>query len=209
MGLDYEIKKYSRTPVFAPEELKKIFPTGLAPILQVFKAGKDEPIALAESGHIMLYLVRHYDPTNKLGGQTEDENELIDYYLHFAEGSLQPHIVSMLVGEMTCKSTPWPLQFFSRAITGKMNEHYYLKRLAANLQLLDDRLAEKNGGYIVGDRLSVADIILDFPINECLFENPSRAHGMDLVLKYPNLYKWHQLTSKEPLRITAVEKAKL
>lgn len=209
MGLNYEIKTYKRTKQhLAPEELKEIFPTGMAPILQVFKPGREEPITLAESGHIILHLVHHYDPNNKLGGQTDEEKELIDYYLHFAEGSLQPHMVSMLVGDIACRNTPWPFQFFSRTLTGKMNSQYYLKRLQTNLQLLEDRLAKKNGGYLVGERLSAADIILDFPINENLFETPSRIHLIDLALEYPNLYKWHQLTAKEPLRATAREKAK-
>lgn len=207
LGLDYDIKKYVRKNALAPEELKKISPTGVAPVLQVFKPGQDEPLVLAESGHIVLHLLRHYDPSNKLGSQNAEEEELIDYYLHFAEGSLQPPLVSMLVNKMTVQYTPWPLQFFSKKITDKMNDLYYLKRLHANLRLLDDRLAAKNGGYMVGDRLTAADIILDFPVNECLFENESRA-GIDLVLMYPNLYKWHQLTSKEPLRIAAAEKAK-
>lgn len=211
LGLDYEMKIHQYTKEhLAPEEMKKIFPTGLAPLLQIFKSGKEEPIALGESGHIILYLIRHYDTTNKLGGETEEEEELIDYYLHFTEGSLQPHIISAYVGYLAVMGTPWPLRFITRGVTGQMNSLYFLKKLKNNLRFLDDHLAQKNGGYFVGDSLSVADIVLDYPLNENLFENPDgfAIHGLDLVLEFPNLYKWHQLIAKEPLRAPAKSKTK-
>ncbi|KAF5210835.1 putative glutathione S-transferase [Clavispora lusitaniae] len=210
LKLNYEIKYYKRTKEFlAPKELRDVFPTGTAPILQVFKAGREEPITLAESGHIIQYLIQHYDPEGKLSGETEDEKELIDYYLHFAEGSLQPHLVSMLIGKVAVSKTPWPLQLLTKTITGKMNDSYYFKRLSTNLRLLDDRLAKKGGGYFVGNKLTAADIILDFPINENIFGSDTRLEGVDFKTEYPNLYKWHQLTTKEPLHVTAVEKSKL
>lgn len=207
LDLDYEIKKYTRKPVFPSEELQKIYPTGLVPILQIFKPGHDYPLVLAESGYIVLYLIRHYDPSHKLRGHDPQEEELVNYYLHFAEASLQSHLVAMLVVDRAVHSTPWPLLYVANTIADKMNEMYFHTRLHISLRLLDDRLAAKNGGYLVGDRLSAADIMLDYPINECLFENGPRCNELGLIRLYPNLCKWHQLTSKMLLRLRAREKA--
>lgn len=206
LGVNYEVRKYERTAEYtAPEELKKIYPLGLAPVLQIFKPGREEPVTLAESGHIVLYMIRHYDVDNKLLGDNEEEQELVNYYLHFAEGSVQPHLVSLLINHIACEKTPWPFQFFSKALTGKINSSYYLRRLQTNLKFLEDRLAKNPSGYFVGEHLTAADIIFDFPINENLIES-ERLAGFDLEKGFPHLYKWNQLTSKIPARLAAIQK---
>lgn len=212
LELDYEIKVYKRNlDYLAPDELKKVWPTGMSPVLQIFKNGSTEPYTVAESGHIVGYVIRHYDPKGKLTPTSEDDKELMDYYLHFTEGSLQPHLVSMLVGHMATLRAPWPAGGLVKYITGKMNSEFYLKRLLTNLEFLDKQLEKKGGGYFVGDKLSGADIILDFPINENIFGNPERlekvAKNLNPKKKFPNLYKWHMLTYKQASRVAAAEKA--
>lgn len=187
----------------------------MSPVLEIYKAGSTTPIKLAESGHIVQYLIQHYDVKGKLTPSTPEGKELADYYLHFAEGSLQPHLVSILVGSMAGRRAPWPASYLVNAIMSKINSEYYLKRLMTNLQFLDSQLEKKGGGYFVGDKLSGADIILDFPISDNLFSDPERTKQIgfheDLTKLFPNLYQWHLLTAKEPLRIKAEqeEKAKL
>lgn len=213
LGLDYEVKVYQRTPQFlAPKELLEVWPTGVSPILLVYRDGSSEPYQVAESGHIASYLVRNYDTKGVLTPDTKDDAELVDYYLHFAEGSLQPHLVSMLVGNVAQNSAPWPANYFVGAVVSKMNAGYYIKRLVRNLKFLDQQLEKKGGGYFVGNKLSAADIILAFPINENLFNNQERMNAMGLGVNlnedFPNLYKWHQLIEKEVGRSRAQEKEK-
>lgn len=182
----------------------------MSPVLVVYRNGSTEPYKVAESGHIVTYLARNYDPKGILAPKTKDDLELVDYYCHFAEGSVQPHLVSMLVGLMAQKRAPWPTGYLVGAIMSKINSEFYFKRLHTNLKFLDLQLEQKGGGYFVGNKLSGADIILDFPINENLFGGQERikALGIKLDLKkdLPNLYKWHQLTMKEPGRVRAIEK---
>lgn len=216
LNLDYELKVYLRTEGYtAPSELMKIWPTGMSPVLQIFKKDRPEPITLAESGHIVSYVIDHYDTEGKLVPETEEGKELVDYYLHFTEGSLQPHLVSILVGHFACQQSPWGVLFIVKQIVSRMNLEYYYKRLMTNLRFLDNRLKEKGGGYFVENKLTGADILLDFPLNENLFADPQKIKNMgfgeDMAAEFPHIAEWHRLTTNEPLRKKAVEieKAKL
>lgn len=204
------MKTYPRTKEYmAPRELLEVWPTGMSPVLQIIKPdGSVE--TLAESGHIIQSLIRNYDPKKKLTPDTHAGNELAEYYLHFAEGSLQPYLVALLVAHIASQKAPWPSGYLVKFMMKQINSQFYSRRLLTNLQFLDDQLAKKGGSYFVGDKLSGADIILDFPINENLFSDPERVKTLgfdfDLTKKFPNLYKWHQLTMKLPLRQRAVER---
>lgn len=211
LNLDYELKVYQRSnQQLAPKELLEVFPTGMSPVLTIIKEGA-EPRTIGESGHIVNYLIEHYDPEGKLKPVTEDDKELVDFYLHFSEGSIQPHLVSMLVGSVATAQVPWPLRFIFNQLFSRINSSFYGKRLLTNCKFLDDQLAKKGGGYFVGDHLTGADIILDFPINEGLFSEEARSQflaGRDLAKEFPHLYKWGQMILKEPLKIRAQERAK-
>lgn len=216
LELDFLLKVYHRVHgVIAPKELLDVFPTGMSPVLQIFKEGATEPLTLAESGHIIQYVIQHYDTKGKLTPTSEAEKEKVDYFLHFAEGSLQPHLVSLLVGEIAGQRAPWPANYLVKTIMGKINSEYYLKRLKTNLQFLDDHLAKKGGGYFVGDKLTGADIILEFPVAQNVFSNEERAKQLGLDVSpsqiWPNLAKWSKLVLDEPLRkkALATEKANL
>lgn len=216
LELDFELKVYKRVGgVLAPKELLDVFPTGMSPVLQIFKEGSSEPLTLAESGHIIQYVIQHYDKKGKLTPESDADKELVDYYLHFAEGSLQPHLVSLLVGSVATQRAPWPANYLVKGIVGKINSEYYVKRLQTNLKFLDDRLAKKGGGFFVGNKLTGADIILEFPVAQNVFSNPERARALGLSVTpqeaYPHLYEWTKLVGEQPLRKQAVatEKANL
>ncbi|GBL47762.1 hypothetical protein ACI3LY_003367 [Candidozyma auris] len=216
LELDFELKVYHRVHgVTAPKELLNVFPTGMSPVLQIFKEGSSEPLTLAESGHIIQYVIDHYDHKGKLIPDSEADKEKVGYYLHFAEGSLQPHLVSMIVGEVACQRAPWPAKYLVKFIVSKMNSEYYVKRLKTNLNFLEDTLAKKEGGFFVGDKLTGADIILEYPIVQDLFSDPVRAKNLGLNVKleeaFPHLYEWTKLIASLPIRqkAMATEKANL
>lgn len=208
LNLDYELKVYKRGPdLLAPKELKKVWPTGLSPLLQVFKEGSTKPLTLAESGQIILYLIRHYDTTKEFTPDNDEDEELVNYYLHFAEGTLQPLIVSLLVGSQAVKRAPFGFGGLVKVIISRINDGYYLLKLLNHLAFLDNQLKDKNGGYFVGNKLSGADFILDFPVSQNLFIDAARMKDLGVninaIKDYPNLYAWHKLTVQDPARVKA------
>lgn len=54
LGIDYELKKYERSPILAPAELKAKHPLGAAPIII------DGDVTLAESGACVEYICQTY-----------------------------------------------------------------------------------------------------------------------------------------------------
>ncbi|QBM90037.1 glutathione S-transferase [Metschnikowia aff. pulcherrima] len=213
LQVDYEIKTYNRiSEGLAPPELKAVWPLGLSPVVQVFREGTSKPLTLAESGQIILYLINRYDTEGRFKPESEEDQVLVDYYLHFSEGSLQPHIVSLLVASVACQRAPWGLGWLVRSIMGKINSFYYLKKIKTAYAFLNDQLAAKNGGYFVGNKLTGADFILDFPVNMNLFANPQRFQEMGAGISgardYPRLAEWNKLTTQRPLHVKAIKKEK-
>ncbi|KAM9908144.1 hypothetical protein OXX79_000550 [Metschnikowia pulcherrima] len=211
LQLEYETKVYKRTTEFlAPPELKSVWPLGLSPVVQVFKSGDPEPITLAESGQIVSYLIKNYDTTGKFEPETERDAVLVEYYLHFAEGTLEPHIVSLLVGYFASQRAPLGFGWLVKRIMSQINSQYYLKKLRTNLKFLDSQLQKKGDGFFVGNKLTGADFILDYPINNNIFLEPERlqeiAGGLNPAKEFPHLAQWNKFITERPLHIKAVEK---
>lgn len=204
LELKYEVVVHLRTKGhLAPKELQDVWPMGTAPVVQIFKEGSSEPITLAESGHIVQYMIEHYDTKGKLKATTESDKQILDYYLHFAEGSLQPHLVSIHVGNIAVEKSPWGAHLLVKGIMSKINSQYYLKMVLRSLSFLEGQLAKKGGGYFVGDHLTGADILFEFPLYENILNNPDISLLMgskDLAADYPYLTKWAELIRNEPLR---------
>jgi glutathione S-transferase len=89
----------------ADPELKKIHPLGKSPVVGIEAPGAP-PIILAESGLITEYFTEHYAPhlapqryaEGKEGPGQETESWLrYRYYMHYAEGSLMPLMVTNLL----------------------------------------------------------------------------------------------------------------
>jgi glutathione S-transferase len=104
LNLKYELKTYKRINQLAPPELKEIHPLGKSPILTIQPETASEPLVLAESGLITEYLIGHYGnwlapkqysegKEGQVGGETEEWMRY-RYYLHSAEGSLMPYLVT-------------------------------------------------------------------------------------------------------------------
>lgn len=110
---DVELFHRDKETSLAPPELTRIHPLGKSPIISIAPPGGagQEPILLAESGHMTQYLCDHLPegkrlvPTRwrdgmegKLGGETEAFMRY-QYILHYCEGSLMPLLVmSVVVG---------------------------------------------------------------------------------------------------------------
>ncbi|CAK7198188.1 bifunctional glutathione transferase/peroxidase [Sporothrix eucalyptigena] len=222
LKVPYEIKIYHREKTaFAPPELAKIHPLGKSPVITVIppeSAGvKAEPIVLAESGFISEYLCEHWGRNSPLvpkkwrdgqegavGGETGAWLRY-QYLMYFAEGSLMPFLVFFLVtSNLKSPQVPFFIRPISGAIANKINSVFIMPNVRKNLDLLEGYLStpadEGDGtGYLCGDHLTAADIMLSYP----LFAVRERAgdfsiDGTPLISKYPKTFKYLDRLEKEP-----------
>ncbi|CAR27519.1 ZYRO0D00418p [Zygosaccharomyces rouxii] len=189
LKLDYEIVPYRRDASFrAPEELKKLHPLGKSPLLEVEDRKTGKRKILAESGYIFQYVLKHFDKAKSLDNADSDKSEEIQYYLHYAEGSLQPPlIVDMLFSMDPYGTLPFPLSYIPGMVTQKIVENYSKGEIKNQLDFIEGEIA-KNDGYLVGGKLSAADILMSFPI-DMAFGGPY-GHQFADPKQYPVIDKW-------------------
>ncbi|POR39705.1 Glutathione S-transferase 1 [Tolypocladium paradoxum] len=175
----YELEIFHRNKqtMLAPPELEKVHPLGKSPVISIAVPGGGEPIVLAESGLMTQYLCEHLPEGQRLvparwkdgmegriGGETEGWLRY-QYFLHYAEGSLMPILVTALVVSRL-KSTQVP--FLVRPITAVVANRIYSQFIFPNaqrhLEFIDGQLATSGGRYLCGDALSAADILMSFPL---------------------------------------------
>ncbi|ORX91237.1 glutathione S-transferase [Basidiobolus meristosporus CBS 931.73] len=167
LGIPYNLKKLS----FAKNEQKedwflKINPNGRIPAI-VDHSRNDFPVF--ESGAILLYLVQHYDPNYRLWPTDIDQQSEVVQWVMFQMGGVGP-----MQGQANHFS-----RFAPEKIPYGINRYQSeTKRL---YQVLDGRLQGRE--YLVGDHLTIADII-NFPW--VLSHNFSGVSLDDL----PNLQAW-------------------
>lgn len=204
------MKLYKRTKDYrAPPELTKVHPLGKSPVIEIIRPGA-KPLVVAETGHIIDYLVKNYDTEKKLLPASAEERELVDYYLSFTEGSFQSYLVALLINDMATKIAPFGTRFLVTKVVAGINAAYYGPETKKALDFLEANLKANPGKYFVGDKLTGADIILSFPVYENIFKNPENSRILagisgDFVSKYPNLKAWSDMISKEPNLIKADE----
>ncbi|MGI9288238.1 MAG: glutathione S-transferase family protein [Pseudomonadales bacterium] len=146
LGVEYQIKAYKRDAEtsLAPAELKQVHPLGKSPVIE--EGGK----VIAESGAITEYLIEKYAP--KTLAPARGSEDYIDYlqWLHFAESS------AML---------PLLLRMFLQRDAGKNQrlEEYAQLEAGKVLGFFDLSLTGKT--YLVGEKLSGADIMMSFIVD--------------------------------------------
>ena len=92
LDLPYEVKRYARDPktMLAPPSLRAVHPLGKSPLLE------DDGRIVAESGAIVEYLVGR--TSGRLGPPADPDAALAwRHFLHYAEGSLMPPLLALLV----------------------------------------------------------------------------------------------------------------
>ena len=163
LELPYEVKRYERNKktMLAPPELRKVHPLGKSPVIE------DGGTVVAETGAIIEYLAEKAD--GRLGPPPHRDTILrYRFFLHYAEGSLMPPLLVMLV-------------------LGRVP--IFGKRAQARIQpMIDNHLhyleRELNGrDWFVGDQLTAADIMLSFPLE-------AARQRAGLATSRPNLTAW-------------------
>lgn len=217
LELDYEVDIFLRDPETwrAPPELFQVHPLGKAPVLDIKFADGRPDLQLLETGLILKYLLTHYDPEYKFSPKDEGEKLMVDYYLHYSEGTIQPILMSMLINASAKRVAPLGLKTLAKLLSKGLNYGYYIHEWRINMEFLDNQLRKEGTGYFVGGKLTGADIILSFPIYENLFDNEIGAlectGEKDLHKKYPCLGAWCDKVKHNPeyQRITELMRQKV
>lgn len=90
----------------------------------MYNAGSSEPKTTAESIYIISYLGHNYHPNRRLAIVTEDNYKLVDYYCLVTDGSLQPYLVSLLVGHHARTGASRPASYVMSHIISRVNNEY-------------------------------------------------------------------------------------
>ena len=177
MGLKYEVKRYARDrkTMRAPPELKRVHPLGKSPLLD------EDGVIYAESAAIIEHLVAL---TGQFGPPPgADAQRRFHMFLHYAEGSLMPPLLALLVvGRLGLLGRP-----ARKPLIGMFAEH---------LAWLDRELAIRE--WFAGDEFSAADVMMSFPLEAAR----SRA-GLDQ--RYPNILAWLAKIHARPAYQRALE----
>ncbi|WP_343526799.1 glutathione S-transferase [Sphingomonas sp.] len=144
LELPYEVRCYEREPrtMLAPRALRMVHPLGKSPVIE------HDGLVIAETGAIIEYLVGKGD--GRLGPPAHREAMLRwRFWLHYAEGSLMPPLLVLLV--------------LSRIpLLGKAAMKRFQPMIDRHLDYVESEL--KNTPWFAGDPFTAADIIMSFPL---------------------------------------------
>jgi len=171
LGLPYEVRRYERDTktMLAPPELKKVHPLGKSPVIE------DQGMVIAETGAIIDYLITKADGRFGSPADAQSANRY-RFYLHYAEGSLMPWLLVMLVIRR--------LGLFGRPARPTVQ-----RMVDQHLDFLESELASR--GWFAGDEFTAADVMMSFPL-----EAARDRAGLDS--SRPKLLEWLERIHARP-----------
>ncbi|HYD11839.1 MAG TPA: glutathione S-transferase [Allosphingosinicella sp.] len=162
LELPYEVIRYERDrkTMLAPPSLRKVHPLGKSPVIE------DEGRAIAETGAIVEYLVEKAE--GRLGPPANRDAVLLyRQFLHYAEGSMMPPLLALLVvGKL--------------GLLGKPAKKPLLAMFRQHLDFLEGELAGR--AWFAGDEFTAADVMMSFPLEAARQRaglGPSHPHILD------------------------------
>lgn len=157
LAIPYEIKFYERNKktMLAPAELKKVHPLGKSPVIT------DGELVIAESGAIIDYLVTKYGEGRLRPG---DKREVIlyNYWLHYAEGSLMPFLLLVLIFNKVEENSPKLIRPITTKIAENVRKAFLSPNIKTHLEFLENHLTSHE--WFAGRDFSAADIQMSFPL---------------------------------------------
>ncbi|KAI1815441.1 glutathione S-transferase [Poronia punctata] len=175
LGLSYKVRAMK---LFEHEHKEpwylEINPNGRIPAL-TDKEGEeeDEEVRIFESGALLLYLVSRYDKEHKISYPegTKEHWETVSW-LMWQMGGLGP-----MQGQANHFFTAAPQRY-------EYSLHRYTNESRRLYRVLDTQLSKNPHGYIVGDRVTVADIAV-WP-----WAQAWKSCGLKTMDEFPNVQKW-------------------
>ncbi len=194
LGLEYDIKRYQRDAktMLAPPELRQVHPLGKSPVIT------DGGLTIAESGAIIEYLVERYGNGRLIPAAGTPERLRYPYWLHYAEGSLQPMLLMKLIfGRIEKGPMPFFVKPIAKAISAKVSEGFISPNLERNFDYLEGELGRST--WFAGEEFSAADVQMSFPLEAAV----SRG-GLDA--KRPKLMAFLERIHARPAYKKAIER---
>jgi len=144
LALPYEVKRYERdkATMLAPPELRAVHPLGKSPLIE------DNGKIIAETGAIVEYLVEKGD--GRLGPPAHRDDVLrYRHFLHYAEGSLMPPLLVLLVVNRI-------------PLLGKRAAKRIQPMIDVHLDWIESELAWRP--WFAGEEMTAADVMMSFPL---------------------------------------------
>lgn len=180
LGIPYDLKVYQRAPRLAPPDYKALHPMGSAPVIT------DGPVTLAESGAVVEYILAKYGEGRLALGKDHPDFADYLYWLHFANGTLQPGFMRLMVTTLLDAPADNPTRQWGE------------KRLAQALGLMDQRLGAN--AWLAGAEFTAADIMTVFSLTTMRHFQP-----YDLT-PYPHIRAYLQRVAARPGYQRAMQK---
>jgi len=179
LGLPYEVKRYARNPktMLAPPELRRVHTLGKSPVVE------DDGTVVAETGAIVDYLVEKAG--GRLGPPARREEVLrYRHFLHYAEGSMMPPLLAMLVVKRL-------------GLLGRPARAPLQRMFDVHLDWLESELAGRP--WFAGASFTAADVMMSFPLE-------AARHRAGLDARRPNLLGWLDRIHARPAYGAALQK---
>ncbi|CCH43138.1 Glutathione S-transferase 3 [Wickerhamomyces ciferrii] len=189
LNIEYDLRLYHKNP-YDQSAIKDIFqvsPLGKSPILELQYQDKPKLI-LFESGHIINYLIDHYD--NDLKPITEEGIIKHDYFTFLIESSISENITFILALKnfQSGLNDSSDVQEYIKVF----NKGYNFRQLELKLDELEVQLSS-GSNYLIEDKLTSVDILLSF-YTHIIFDTDLVDISKD---RYPYLSKWWGNTLKQ------------
>ena len=193
LGVPYEIRRYARDrkTLLAPPELKQVHPLGKSPVVT------DGDLTFAESGAIIEHLVERHGQGRLAPPTGSPARRRYTYWLHYAEGSLMPLLVTKLVFSRLPALSPFFVRPVVRALVRNVNRGYLDPQLRQHLGFLEGELTKN--AWFAGEEFSAADVQMSFPVEA------ASARGGNAP-DYPRLHAWLERIQARPAYQRALEK---
>ncbi|WP_422001030.1 glutathione S-transferase family protein [Reyranella sp.] len=192
LGLDYEVKRYSREPTLqAPAALRAVHPLGKSPVIT------DGDRTLAESGAILEYLVETYGNGRFVPPAGSPEKLRYTYFLHYAEGSLMPLLFMKLVFGRLPERVPWAMRPVARLISAGADKTLLGPQIGTHFAFLESELAQRD--WFAGADFTAADVQMSFPIE-------AAAARVGFAGRLPRLHGFVERLQARPAYRRALEK---
>jgi len=182
LEIPYELKRYARDPVtmLAPPDYKALHPIGAAPVIT------DEGLVLAESGAVLDYIVATYGNGRLTLKPDHPGFAAFLYWLHFANGSLQPSMGRCMILNRLKLTDDNPVLSAMKT------------RLDRAFDLVEARAREAD--YLAGSEFTSADIMMGFSLTTMRYFLP-----YDLR-RCPNIVGYLARIGRRPAYRRAMEK---
>ncbi|RPD58807.1 glutathione S-transferase C-terminal-like protein [Lentinus tigrinus ALCF2SS1-7] len=150
---------------------------------------------LWESCAILLYLVDKYDTEKRLT-VTDDKKYTLFQWLFF-QASGQGCVLFQVAFEIPYFGQAfWFMKWHSEKIPGAVER--YQKETLRVFGVLDGVLAKSPSGYLVGDKVTIADLAFVSWNRAAVTGMVPAMEGVDVEKQFPAFYAWYQKVNARP-----------